>query len=320
MSLATEARPQSLDGFFGNDGVKESLNRILTGSDLETHPHSYMFQGPSGCGKTTLARIMAEVLGCKPHNIIEFNAAGTRGIDTVRDDIVPRTMIQPIDGGPVAFILDECQSMTAQAQECLLKPLEDCPDFVYFFLCTTDPDSIKKTVRNRCTTFALDYLSNNDIIDLLMAVTDKYNISCVEYGYEAIVMSSGGCPRTAVQMLEAIRGISEKTKIDAVLVTMGEYNGECIAMCRMLVGRGTMSSFDLFKKLIAVYKAIPGKNTESIRRQMLGYFGACLKNVRDIRSGRLFSSYIKCLSNADTLKGGDAQLVAALFEMCSYLD
>ena len=92
MSLHIDYRPKTFEEVVGNKGVIASLKSILNRKD--DIPHAIIFQGPSGCGKTTLARIVANKLGC-PEKIgdetngdfIEINASNNRGIDTARSII-----------------------------------------------------------------------------------------------------------------------------------------------------------------------------------------------------------------------------------------
>ena len=73
MGLYQKHRPKTFDEVKGNRDVVASLKAML--KDKETMPHSFLFHGGTGTGKTTLARIIANELGCTENNIIEIDTA-----------------------------------------------------------------------------------------------------------------------------------------------------------------------------------------------------------------------------------------------------
>jgi len=86
MSLYQKYRPQKLSQVRGNEEIKQALAKMLT-DDREKCPHVFLFHGETGCGKTTLARIIANMLGCniESSDYSEINFADLRGIDTIRE-------------------------------------------------------------------------------------------------------------------------------------------------------------------------------------------------------------------------------------------
>ena len=127
MGLYQKYRPTNLKDFFGNDGLKRDLKPFLEGR--RTPPKSILFTGPSGCGKTTLARILAYTIGCAEGDINELDTADFRGIDSIRD--IRRQMnLVPLGGQARVWILDECHKLTNDAQNALLKALENPPAHV----------------------------------------------------------------------------------------------------------------------------------------------------------------------------------------------
>ena len=137
MALPIKYRPTVLKDFYGNQVLKSALGAILK-RDLEDIPHAMLFIGSSGCGKTTLARIVASKLDCVDAEFYELNSADVRGVDTIRE-VSKNMKYSPMSGSVRIWLFDEVHKMTNDAQNAMLKMLEDPPDHVYFMLATTDP-------------------------------------------------------------------------------------------------------------------------------------------------------------------------------------
>src|SRR5665213_3208243 len=136
MSLYTDYRPKTFAEVIGQPAVIRSLKLALT----KKSNHAFLLHGPSGCGKTTLARIAATVLGVtSPRQIKDFDAATNTGIDDVRA-ITGALAYRPIGVKPLmVMVVDECHALSAPAWKALLKILEEPPEHVWWFLCTTEP-------------------------------------------------------------------------------------------------------------------------------------------------------------------------------------
>jgi len=85
---------------------------------------------------------------------IEINGADVRGIDAMRE-ITPGMYQYGLflneATGEKIFIFDEAQQITPQAQELLNKVLEEPPEHVMIFLCTTNKKGLKRTLLGRCS-------------------------------------------------------------------------------------------------------------------------------------------------------------------------
>src|SRR5687768_10085551 len=122
-ALYKKHRPKTLKGIVGQDGAVASLQKMI---DRNLIPHAILFTGDSGVGKTTIARILKDHLECGDPDFIEVNAADSKGIDMVRD-IRSRAGLSPMAGPCRVWLIDEAHKLTTDAQNCILKILEDGP-------------------------------------------------------------------------------------------------------------------------------------------------------------------------------------------------
>lgn len=191
-SLHTKYRPKSLDEVRGNKEAVDSSRKAIS-----KDTHAFLFTGPSGTGKTTMARAIVNEIGCKDHYIREIDAANARGIDTIRE-IVSECRHRPLGGGNKAYIFDEAHQLTEEAMHALLKVVEEPPEYVYLIFCTTHPEELIETLRNRCFSYRLAKLSESEIAGLIDDVAEKEGIAVLPEVRDLIVKESDGTPRKAL--------------------------------------------------------------------------------------------------------------------------
>lgn len=286
MSLYLKHRPKSFAEMVGNQDEILALQDAL---DRDNPPHVFLFAGNSGCGKTTTARIIANHLGVTELGIQEINAANARGIDTARE-IIEKMRSTPIDGGCWAFIMDEAHRFTIDMQNAMLKPLEDTPAHVYFFLCTTDPQKLITPLKNRCFPVAFKAIPAPDLFLLLKRVQKAEGTSLSRDVLEAISKNSDGSPRSALQLMDKVLGADDE---DAQLRLaeggfVEEEDTETIAFCRLLLNPKSTWS-DVAKAI----KSLDVTDPEKIRYAVLGYMNAVLlsgkENLRAAQAIEFFS-------------------------------
>ncbi len=278
MPLWIKYRPKSLGEFIGNEEVKKSLDSLLKRKD---RPHAYLFTGNSGCGKTTMARIIKNVLGCSDIDFFEYNTANTRGIDTVRE-IIENCKFYPWNGRVRVYLLDEIQRQTIDAQNALLKILEDTPEHVYFILCTTEPEKLIEPIKTRCTTFKLMPLRRSEMRKLLLDVCKKEKVTIDEDVIEEIIKNSKGSPRKGLVLLESVIGMSDKEAMLEVVREGGVEEASIVEICRLLL-KSTNNKWDTMKEII---KRLD-KDPEQIRYTLLGYMGKVLLNSKGSKADKV---------------------------------
>lgn len=163
------------DSVFGNDNIKSLFKSYIENDKLS---HAYMLNGPDGCGKKTFARAVAyalalhqnteEVLldkissGYSP-DVFTLSSSDKRiGVDAVRN-FVSSMYLTPNELDFKMYIFDRADALTPQAQNALLKVIEEPPANVYIFLCCKNTAAILKTVKSRVITVNMETFSADAI-------------------------------------------------------------------------------------------------------------------------------------------------------------
>lgn len=197
-------------------GQEEAVGMLVEMGRKGSIPHTILFTGDSGTGKTTLARILKDKLKCGDADFCELNAADDKGIDMARD-LKQRSGLSPIQGPCRIWLIDECANLTSQAQECLLKLLEDTPKHVYYFLCTTDPQKLKKTIITRSTEIRTKPLKPAMLKKLVLDVVGKEGKQIESDVADKIADIAEGSARKALVLLHQVIDLSsEEAKLESL--------------------------------------------------------------------------------------------------------
>ena len=304
-------RPNNFDEIVGNTPTIGALKGIFRQS-ADRHSHCILLHGPSGCGKTTIARILAEKFGSSEHSILEMNAANTRGIDTIRE-VQGNAHLLGMGSTTKTYIFDESHQLTHAAQEALLKIIEDNPSHCYFILCTTEPQNLIKTVRNRCSEYEVNILSSDEILELLKKAIEKLDIKINHDILEAISYTCEGCPRTALVQLEQVIDIKDVDKALELLVKGTEKDKNVVDLMKLLITAPEVR-LKKWKRIIQVYSLLDD-NPEKVRRAVLTFLFNKLKKTDDIEIAKDITHLLKIFSQS-VFYGGKSQLGSLVAQAC----
>jgi DNA polymerase III subunit gamma/tau len=270
--LHQKYRPQTLGDMLGQDEVCASLEGLW---QQENCPHAYLFSGPSGCGKTTLARIAALELGIEPGSMVEIDAASNTGIDDMRR-VMASAAYQGFGSSPnKGYIIDECHRLSKNAWDSLLKIIEEPPPHVYFFLCTTEPEKVPKTIHTRCAEYAVRILRYDDLMDLLESICKTEEYETPEAVLALIARSAQGSARAALTKLAVCAHCLDPEEAASLLVETAE-DADIIELVKSFC-KGEPPDWPQVASAIKATEASP----ESIRIMAATYIAGWLGNAKE---------------------------------------
>ena len=295
MQLYRQVRPTDFDQMVGSKDAIESLHKLLTRP--EGFPDVVGLFGPSGCGKTTMARIAAKkYLGATEMTISELNLSEARGIDTARE-IQGQMEYLPPGGGHRVFILDECHKATPEFWNAMLKPLEDVPKHVAFFLCTSEPKGIKNpAIHTRLTAITVSLLTRAEMTKLVLTTNKEQGLGFSRELLDLVIAAADGAPRKALVYMDQLRGVTEISVAEKLLQNPVGNSAATIDLCRALVNGASWG--EVAPILVSLKEA--GEDPEKIRRAVSGYCQAVLlKGSFRGRAGAVLETFLSSTTYAD---------------------
>jgi DNA polymerase III gamma/tau subunit len=303
--LYKKLRPDDFGGVYGQEEAVSVLKEKLSSNKF---PSAVLLSGPSGTGKTTLARICRLKLGCGDMDYSEVNAASTRGIELARE-ISGSVKMRPLSGEKRVWVLDEGHHMTNDCQTALLKVFEDTPRHAHFFVCTTHPNKLIPTIRNRCTEVKLSAISAEKILSLVKSACKSEKLKVTQEVLEKIVECAQGSARKALVLLDSVASLSSE---DEMLDALSRPDGESLAI---EVARHLMSPRPDWKTLSSIITRLADKedDPETIRRIILGYATSVMLKTQG-KQGH-YAYLVICAFEDNFYDSGRAGLVRACWEV-----
>jgi len=191
MLLVDKYSPQKIDEILGNSDVIQIVKDIK-----DDFPH-LLFTGPPGTGKTTLAHLLKAGF-----ETLELNASDERGIETVRVQLKGFCQ-RSIDRKLV--ILDECDNLTAAAQQALRRLMETT-DARFILICNRVSEVIEP-IQSRCAVLRFERVPTEEFRARLREISDLEGIKITEDGLDAVMNVSHGDIRASLGCLQGISGI-----------------------------------------------------------------------------------------------------------------
>jgi replication factor C subunit 3/5 len=194
-------RPQKLDEISSHRDIIDTIQRLTIENRL---PH-LLFCGPPGTGKTTTILATARLLYGEsfPQMILELNASDDRGIAIVRNEIQDFSSTKRSCKGFKLVILDECDSMTKDAQFALRRIIEKYSRHTRFCLICNFAYKIIPALLSRSTKFRFVPLPADQVRDRVKLICDRENLSITDNAIAAIQKLGQGDMRRTINLLQS---------------------------------------------------------------------------------------------------------------------
>ena len=205
-------RPTTFQDIVGNE---DAVSRLAVFAEKGNLPN-VILAGPPGVGKTTTILALCRILLGKTYkeSVLELNASNERGIDVVRNRIktFAQTQVTLESGKHKIVILDEADSMTEAAQQALRRTMEIYSKTTRFALACNTSDRIIEPIQSRCAVVRFMKLKDEQIKTRILDICKQEKVSFTSDGIEAIVHTSQGDMRQAVNNLQStVNGFGQVT-------------------------------------------------------------------------------------------------------------
>ena len=212
----------------GNKALRERLYTDITSGTLS---HAYIIEGKSGSGRHTLAKNILSALACTGNgdalpcgeckncrDILENKCPdvftigkedkASLGIDAIRG-IKSTIMAVANNLDFKAYILEDADTMTLQAQNAFLLTLEQPPTRVYFFILCENARSLLETIRSRAAILRMETLEDDTVDEYICSGKAEKSVSdeakklktVAPDEYETVLLSANGSIGRAIELL-----------------------------------------------------------------------------------------------------------------------
>ena len=200
------------ENILGNERNKEILKKTIALSQIS---HSYIFWGTDGIGKKLIAMEFAKRIlcindkkdNCNCKSCIEFDSnnhpdfsimnadEGKIKIEQIRE-MQRKIAEKPIISENKVYIIDDADKMTTEAQNCLLKTLEEPPEYITIILICSNENNLLSTIKSRCTRMYFEPIEIEKVKKYIM------NQHIFENVNEEVLKLSQGSIGKALKLLE----------------------------------------------------------------------------------------------------------------------
>ena len=208
----------------GHDNKKNILsNNINTKNIL----HSYLFIGEEGIGKKMLAKEFAKAILCtsennRPCNIckscVEFNTNNNANFNLINEEgsaikieqirnMQVKIAEKPINSNYKVYLINDAELMTQEAQNCLLKTLEEPPEYIVIILITSNENKVLNTIKSRCMKLYFNNLDKNSVKKVL---TEQFEMKDIN---DSFLDAAGGSIKKALLIKEKSSEYEQITKL-----------------------------------------------------------------------------------------------------------
>ncbi len=299
-----------LTNFIGNEKVIDRLSKLMESGRF---PHALIIEGEEGIGKKTLAKDIACALVCRGNDkpcgecaqckkaigaihpdISEYIPAGTANsfhVDTVRN-IINDAYVQPNEADYKIYILANAHCMNQNAQNALLKILEEPPKYVVFILTTNSKSALLSTVLSRSVCVSLEGVDIECAANYITSHCENVDYNTAKKTVETFNGNIGKAI-DSLQDSKTSELVNVCNKICKALATSNEY--EMMTLCSVFQKdrQGVVFACDLLKSIFRD-ALFAGESSEHISGQE--------ESAALLKSSLSRQSLIKLINTCDELK------------------
>lgn len=174
----------SFEDIVGNNKIKRELQEIVKNNSIS---HSYLFSGEEGIGKKLFAKEFARMLLCLKNNkacgecssCVKFDSENNPDFSIIEPDgnsikiaqireFQEYVYIKPIVSSKKVFIINDSDKMTEEAQNSLLKTLEEPPEYIIIILVASNENKLLNTIKSRCLKIGFNNIDKKELIQYIV--------------------------------------------------------------------------------------------------------------------------------------------------------
>ena len=256
----------------GHEKIKEHLQKAI---GYQRVSHAYILSGEEGMGRKTIAKAFAMTLLCEKHGTepcmechsckqflsgnhpdviwVTHEKPASIGVDDVRIQINDTVSIRPYSSPYKIYLVDEAEKMTVQAQNALLKTIEEPPEYVIFILATTEVHKIPITILSRCQHYDFKRISIETITDRMRDLMQTEQVEVEEKALRYIAKAADGSMRDALSLLDQCIAfyLGQKLTYDHVLEVLGAVDTDVFSrLLRKVLERDVAGVLDIVEDLV----------------------------------------------------------------------
>ena len=242
-------RPQVLEQYVGNEMIKNKISDYIEQGSIQ----NLLFHGVAGTGKTTLAKLITNNINC---DLLYINASDERGIDTIRDKIIPFASSMGF-GGVKIVILDEADYITPQAQATLRNTMESFSGNTRFILTCNYLERIISPLQSRCQTLEIKPPSKQEVAYRCVEICKVENVVIDNVSLKTIINAHYPDIRKTINTIQGsvIDGVvkldeaSLKDDLNEQILQALSNKSKFLTIRQILADSGSREFDNLFKAL-----------------------------------------------------------------------
>ncbi len=283
------------ENIIGNEKIRKELKKTIENNKIL---HSYMFIGNEGIGKKLIAKEFAKNILCQEKNgcnkcksciefinnnnpdfyILESEERNIK-IEQIRY-IQKKVQEKPIISNKKIYIIDNADTMTKEAQNCLLKTLEEPPEFVIIILIGKNEDAFLSTIKSRCMIMHFNEIEDEKISQYLKERFGMNNIN------STMLRTFEGSIGKAIKLKDKIETYNQ---IDNIIYSLENKDIIDIINLSNIIYKSKEEIYDILEYINVILIELAKKSYK---------YTECIKTVEDtVKRLKQNSNYDMCIDN-----------------------